>query len=119
MFSALDWPYKIELVRITEGYTDQSTGDYIPPQESVVEIKGHISDVTVKDLQRAPEGLYELGDRRLYVAKSYGIAEGDIIKITEADGSVSEWKVVRRERSYGLLERYAASREAFLLRRRQ
>lgn len=82
-------------------------------------IKGHVSDISLKELQRLPEGVYSPGDRRLVADASYGVKAGDEVKITEADGSVSRWQVTEEERTYAVLEKYTGrGRRSFLLKRK-
>jgi hypothetical protein len=114
--SDLDYPYKIELVRITEGYTDQQTGEWVAGSEIVTEIKGHLQEITALELQRLPEGEYEIGDRRLYT--NADVAAGDIVRITEPDGSVTEWTVRAVERTYHQLSKLGVARKALLLKRK-
>jgi hypothetical protein len=111
-----DYPYTIQLVKIAEGYTNQSTGEYIPGSETVTEIKGHIQDITAKLLQQLPEGEYSIGDRRLYTDAD--IKPGDIVRITEPDNSVTEWIVKEQERNYNFLSKHQITRRVFLLKRK-
>jgi len=112
--SDFDYPYKIELVRVTEGYTDQSTGEWVEGHEEVVEVTGHLQEITAKELQRLPEGEYSIGDRRLYTDVDAEV--GDVIRITEPDGSVTEWIIKAIEKNYHLLSKYGISRKAYLLK---
>lgn len=113
-----DWPHNIKLVAITAGGTNQSTGNYDAPGEAETDIKGHVVDLSIKDLQRMPEGVYALGDRRLICEKSYGVKPIDNIKITEADASVTKWEVKEREKSYAMIGKFAGeARESFLLKK--
>jgi|Deesub1362A_J573_1020465.scaffolds.fasta_scaffold00761_7 hypothetical protein len=112
--SDLDYQHTIQLVKVTSGYTDQQTGDYIPGSENVVEIKGHLQEITAKELQRLPEGEYEIGDRRLYTDADVEI--GDIIKVTESDGSTTDWVVKAIERKYHQLSKLEISRKSLLLK---
>lgn len=112
----LDYPYSIELVKITEGYTDQGTGEYVPGTESVIEISGHVQDITAKMLQSFPQGEYSIGDRKIYTDADVEV--GDVIRITEGDGSVSEWIVKDFERDYNVLSKHDVVRKSFLLKRK-
>jgi hypothetical protein len=115
--SDLDYPYSIQLVRITEGYSDQSTGEFVAGNESTQDIKGHLQEITAKELQRLPEGEYSIGDRRLYTDAEADI--GDIVKITEPDGSITEWIIKAVERKYSLISKHSGiSRRAYLLKRK-
>jgi len=113
-FSDFDYPHTIQLVKITEGYTDQSTGNWVPGSEQVLEIRGHLQEITAKELQRLPEGEYAIGDRRLYTDADAEI--GDVIRITEPDGSTTEWVVKAIEKSYNQLSKLGISRKSLLLR---
>jgi hypothetical protein len=116
---ALDWSYAIQLVRITPGSTSQADGSYTPPSEATVPIRGHVSDLSLRELQRLPEGVYSPGDRRLVTDAFYGVKAGDEVQITEADSTVTRWRVQEEERTYALLERYAGlGRRSFLLKRK-
>lgn len=115
IFDDFDYPYPIQLVRITEGYTDQQTGDYVPGSETVIEIRGHLQEITAKELQRLPEGEYSIGDRKLYTDADAEI--GDVIKITEPDGSITEWIVKAVEKNYHQLSKLGISRRSLLLKR--
>ena len=113
-----DWPHNIKLVSITAGGTNQSTGDYDAPGEVETDIKAHIIDLSIKDLQRMPEGMYAIGDRRIICDKIYGVTPIDNIKITEADSSVTDWEVKEREKSYAMIGKFAGEdRESFLLKK--
>jgi hypothetical protein len=117
-FDSFDWPYNIEHISITPGYTDQN-GDYVPPVTVSNTIQGHVSDITLKQLQRLPEGVYAPGDRRLVVDKSHGIKVGDEIRITESDSTVTKWHVQEKEKSYSIAGKYSGQeRESFLLIRK-
>ena len=115
--SDLDYPYSIQLVRVTEGYTDQTTGEFVPASESSEQIKGHLQEITAKELQRLPEGEYSLGDRRLFTDAEADI--GDIVRITEPDGSATEWVIKAVERKYSLISKHSGiSRRAYHLKRK-
>ena len=118
-FSPFDSSNTILKVVVTAGGTTQSTGAWV--DESVVEsaISGHVSDVTLKEMQFLDQGLIDAGVRNLAVDTSVGLKLGDRIKITEPDASVSEWNIESKSYHPGLLNKHAGvSRETFLLRRR-
>ena len=112
--SDLDYPFTIQLVRITEGYTDQLTGEWIPRTEQITEIKGHLQEITARELSYLPEGEYEIGDRKLYTSEDLEV--GDVVKITEPDGSITEWTVKAVESKHSVLERYRIKRRVYLLK---
>jgi len=112
--SDFDYLYKIELIRITEGYTDQTTGEWVEGNEEVVEITGHLQEITAKELQRLPEGEYSVGDRKFYTDADVKV--GDVIRITEPDGSVTEWEVKAIEKNYHQLSKLGIKRKSLLLK---
>jgi len=114
IISDLDYPNTIQLVRITEGYTDQGTGEWVSGSEQVTEIKGHLQEITARELRNLPEGEYELGDRRLYTSEDLEV--GDVVRITEQDGSITEWIVKAVESKYSVLGKYGVKRRAYLLK---
>jgi len=116
---ALDWPYALQLVRVTPGGTSQADGSYTPPQETVTSIRGHVIDISLRELQRLPMGVYSPGDRRLVADAAYDIKAGDEVRVTEADATATRWQVQAEERTYALAGRYAgARRRSFHLRRK-
>jgi hypothetical protein len=114
--SDFDYPYKIELIKVTEGYTDQSTGEWVEGSTTTQEIKGHLQEITAKELQRLPEGEYSIGDRRLYTDANAEI--GDAVRITEPDGSTTEWIVKAIEKNYHQLSKLGISRKSLLLKQK-
>lgn len=82
-------------------------------------IKGHVSDIFLKELQRLPEGVYSPGDRRLVAYTSHGVKPGGEVKVTEADGTVTRWQVTEEEWTYAVLEKYTGrGKRSFLLKRK-
>jgi len=110
-----DYPRTIERIRVTRGYTDQTTGDYVPSTESTITIKGHVQDLSARELQQLPEGEYSIGDKKLYTSDD--VIVGDRIKLTEPDGTVSEWEVRAQQKEYNILS-MLGSRKSFLLKRK-
>lgn len=118
-FSPFDWDHSILKVVVTAGGSNQSTGGWVPESSVETAITGHVSDVTLKEMQLLDQGLIDAGVRNLAVDTSVGLKLGDRIKITEPDSSVSEWNIESKSYHPGLLNRHAGvSRETFLLRRR-
>lgn len=118
VFSVFDFPGQILHVPQVAGGTSQSTGTWQPgSQQTPVAIKGNVQDLTVKDLQRLPEGEYELGDRRISTSAVLGV--GDILEVTETDNSVTKWTVKARERTSYILPKFGMPlRHVYLLKRR-
>ena len=117
-FSVFDYPRQILHVPITAGETNQSTGAWQPPSTPIsAVIAGDIQDLTYRDLQRLPEGEYAIGDRKIFTTVS--LTEGDLLQVTEDNGSVSEWSVKTLEKSTHILPKFGVSpRKAYLLKRR-
>ena len=116
---ALNWPYALQLARVAPGGTSQADGSYTPPQETVTSIKGHVSDISLKELQRLPTGVYSPGGRRLVADAAYDIKAGDEVRVTEADAAVTRWQVQAEERAYALAGRHAGTRRrSFRLERK-
>jgi len=118
VFSILDYPWQIMHVPITAGETNQSTGTWTPPATppDPTSITGSIQDITAKDLERLPEGEYEIGDRRF--STSVALNKGDILQVTEFDASVSNWYVKTRERTSYVMQKVGLPlRHTYLLKR--
>jgi len=119
MFSSFNYPRPILKVDVTEGYTDQSTGDWIPESTSETSIEAHISDISWKERQYLDDSVIEKGTRKLSCSSDIALAVGDRIKITEEDSTVTEWIVNQRLSETNLLNSYLSeSRETFLLTRK-
>ena len=118
VFSILDYPWQIMHVPTTAGGTNQTTGAWTPPATAAsVAITGSIQDISVKDLQRLPEGEYEIGDRRF--SSSVALNDGDILQVTEFDATVSNWYVKTRERTSYVMQKVGLPlRHTYLLKRR-
>lgn len=118
IFSVFDFPGQILHVPQVAGETNQSTGAWTPAsQPSAVAITGSIQDITAKDLQRLPEGEYEIGDRKFSTGAS--LNAGDLLQITEPDATVTEWTVKERERTSYFLPKFGMPlRHVYLLKRR-
>jgi len=118
VFSILDYPWQIMHVPITPGETNQSTGAWTPPATvASVAITGSLQDISVKDMQRLPEGEYEIGDRRF--STLVALNDGDVLQVTEFDATVSNWYVKTRERtSYVMHSVGLPLRHTYLLKRK-
>lgn len=118
VFSVFDYPYQILHVPKTAGETNQTTGTWDPGSESTaVAIKGNLQDITVRELQRLPEGEYAIGDRK--ISTSTFLTEGDVLRVTEPNGTVSSWYVKAKERTSYILPKFGMPlRHVYLLKRR-
>ena len=114
-FSMFDWPYALTRVVVTDGYSNQTTGDWVPETTTETAITSHISEVSQKKLQYIDPGLIALGVRELRCASSVGLVVGDRVKITEADASESLWVVNAKHATTGIIKE---QREYFLLTRK-
>lgn len=95
--------YKIKWVSIVAGYHDDN-GTYVPPDTSSTLIKGHISDVTLKEKQFLPEGAVEAGIR-LFATSTPGLKDGDLLIITEDEaGTESVWYILKAANTTNVLK---------------
>lgn len=114
-FSVFDWPYPVKRVTVTAGFTNQTTGDWVPETTVDTVITAHVSEVSQKKLQYLDPGIVALGVRELRCAQSVGLIVSDRVKITEADASETEWVVHEKQGTTGLIPE---QRESFLLTRK-
>ncbi len=115
-FDVFNHPHQIAHVSVTEGHTDQETGEWVPGTTATTAIAGSLEDLTLKDLQRLPEGEYTLGDRRIHTGAH--LAPGDRLEVLEPDGTTSRWAVRALERQTSFLAHYGIDRRTYLLKRR-
>lgn len=112
-FSEFDYPYPILHVCVRPGYTAED-GVRVPARVvSSTAVAGHLQDVSVKEILRAPEGMYLPGDRRLHTCAS--LNENSFLKITESNGDVTSWTIVGCESAAHTL--FFPVRYTYLLRR--
>lgn len=112
-FSEFDYPYPILYVCTKPGYTDEN-GTRIPAQVvSSTAVAGHLQDVSIKEILRAPEGMYLPGDRRFSICMP--LTEDSLLKITEPNGDVTSWTIVGCESAAHTL--FFPVRYTYLLRR--
>lgn len=114
-FQPLDYPHQIVHIQVTEGHTDQDTGEWAPGPITETEIDGHISDISARELRHLPAGTYELGDRRLYTGDP--IEPGDLVRVTEPGETATEWRVESEEARHHLFAAYGIVRRVYHLKR--
>lgn len=114
-FKEFDHPYQISHVSVTEGHTDQDTGVYVPGSTTRTGISGNLEDLTLKDLERLPEGEYNIGDRKIHTGAA--LNEKDELEISEPDGSTSRWQVRTLSNQTSLLAKRGINRQTYLLKR--
>jgi hypothetical protein len=119
MFTQFNYPRSITKVDVTEGYTNQSTGEWVPETTSETSISGHVADVNLKERQYLDDSVVERGTRKLSCDSDVALVVGDRVKITEYDDTVTEWNVNAWPFESGLIEKYTGiSRSTFLLIRK-
>ncbi|WP_407356798.1 hypothetical protein [Methanolobus sp. WCC5] len=119
MFTQFNYPRTITKVSVTEGYTNQSTGAWVPEITSETEIQAHVADVTLKERQYLDPGVVEAGVRKLICDSSVSLMVGDRVKITEEGDSVTEWLVNSKMSESNLMDQYVdVSRITYLIVKR-
>jgi len=111
MSSEFDWKYPISHISVTEGHTDQETGEWVAGTETSAAIAGNIEDITLRDLKQYPEGLVDAGDRRIFTSAT--LSPGDRLQVTEPGGNITVWEVKTQEEKYQLIDE---GRAAYLLK---
>ncbi len=114
-FDVFDHPHQITHVAVTEGHTDQETGAWVPGTTTSTAIAGSLEDLTLRDLQRLPEGEYTLGDRRIHTGAH--LTPGDHLEVVEPGGTLSRWIVRALEKQTSFLAQYGIDRRTYLLKR--
>ncbi len=119
MFSQFNYPRSITKVDVTEGSTNQSTGEWVPESTTETSINAHVADVTLKERQYLDAAVLEKGVRKLICGSDDGVVVGDRVKITEEDSTETEWIVNAKLSESNLMEQYLdSSRSTFLLVRK-
>jgi hypothetical protein len=118
-FALFDYPRTVTNVDVTEGYTNQTTGAWVPESTEETEIDAHISDITLKERQYLDAAVLEKGARKLTCRSDVGLVVGDRVKITEEDDTASEWLVNSKMHESNLMDQYVGvSRITYLLVKR-
>lgn len=108
MFEIFNFDDIITRIAVTPGYTD-TNGDWVPESTSSSTIKGHVTDLTLQDLQYIDAGLIEKGTRKIATADE--LETGDRIEIDSV-----EYEVTQKIHVNNLLSKYAGEkRSTFLL----
>lgn len=108
MFEVFDFDGVITRTAVVPGYTDPN-GDWVPEQTSVTTITGHVTDLTLQDLQYIDAGLIERGTRKIATADELEV--GDRVTI-----DFVEYEVTQKIHTNNLLAKYAnESRTTFLI----
>ncbi len=118
-FYAFNYPRTIKKVDVTEGYTNQSTGAWVPESTTETAMSGHVADISLKERQYLDPGIVEKGVRTLTCDSSLAIVPGDRIKITEEDTTITEWLVNSKMKESNLMDQYVdVSRITYLMVKR-
>jgi len=118
IFEVFDHPLTVTKEELTAGYTD-SSGNWISEIVTETEIAAHVSDLSLKELSFIDAGIVAVGVRKLTCEVSLGLIPGGRINITELDTTTSEWLIVQKMHSSGLLSKHMeVQRDTFLLKRR-
>ncbi|WP_135612757.1 hypothetical protein [Methanococcoides sp. AM1] len=111
MFDVFDYDGVITRTAVTSGYTD-TNGDWVPESTSSTTITGHVTDLTLQDLQYIDAGLIERGTRKLATTDTLEV--GDRITIDSVD-----YDVVQKINTNNLIEKYTGeSRSTYLIAHR-
>ena len=85
MFPGFMTKSKMYKIQVVPGSTNQEDGEWSPPVETELEITGAIQNISLKDIQRMPEGKFTSGDRKLTSLRYYHISVGDKIRVMDDD----------------------------------
>jgi hypothetical protein len=118
-YELFNYPGQIILTKVTPGYTNQTTGAWVPEITTDVTISAHISDITLEERKHVDAGLLAKGVRKLTCNASAAVMTGDRITITEEDSTTSTWLVNSKMNESNLMKTYVnVSRIAYLLEKR-
>lgn len=111
MFEFFNYDGTITRTAVTPGYTD-SDGNWVPEQTSTSTITGHMTDLTLQDLQYIDAGLIDRGTRKLATADVLEV--GDRVTIDSV-----EYDIVQKIHTTNLIEKYTSeSRSTYLIAHR-
>ena len=118
VFDAMDWPHTVSKIIVTVGYTNQTTGAWVPETTVTTVIDAHISDLSIEELRYIDQGIVERGARKLACKASVVLNPGDRIEIYEdaAGAIITEWLVESHLNQSGLMNKHAGiDRNSYLL----
>lgn len=118
-FSSFDYPRTITHTKVTPGYTNQTTGAWVPEITTTAALSAHISDLTLEERKYVDAGILQKGVRKLTCSASAAVMTGDRITITEEDSTTSIWLVNSKMSESNLMKTYlGVSRITYLLEKR-
>ena len=118
VFDAMDWPYTVSKVIVTAGYSNQTTGAWVPETTVPTVIDAHVSDLSIEELRYIDPGIVERGARKLACKASVVLNPGDRIEIYEDDSGaiITVWLVESHLNQSGLMNKHAGiDRNSYLL----
>lgn len=118
VFDAMDWPHTVSKVIVTAGYSNQTTGAWVPETTVTTVIDAHISDLSIEELRYIDPGIVERGARKLACKASVVLNPGDRVEIYEdvTGAIITEWLVESHLNQSGLMNKHAGiDRNSYLL----
>lgn len=118
VFDAMDWPYTVSKIIVTVGYTNQTTGAWVPETTTTTVIDAHVSDLSIEELRYIDPGIVERGARKLACKASVVLNPGDRVEIYEdvTGAIITEWLVESHLNQSGLMNKHAGiDRNSYLL----
>lgn len=111
-FATFYYRGEIVWIQVTKGYTDPTTGAWIPATTTETPIVGRIQDeltgkihrTNVLEERQAQPGRQILGNRVLRTKENLQI--GDQIRVREEDGRLTTWAVEGQQTRYNLFKKY-------------
>jgi len=121
MFDLFDYPYSVKIIKITEGYTSQEDGTWIPASSTEEEIEGHVAGISLEELSRTEGSILGVGDRKLIADKDYGINTGDEIQIYEdaAGATITKWQVAEIQKFKNVIKKYVGEKRMTIYLKRK
>jgi hypothetical protein len=119
VFSVFNWKYALKRLEIIPGFTNQTTGDWTAPTEAVITIQGHLSDVSLAELQFLPPAIVVSGVRKLAVPNTVGLTINDRIRVTEMDSTETDWIIYQKSSASSLMDTYlGVKRNSWVMKRK-
>ena len=113
----MDYHYPIYKLKMLTPPGTSVAGDFISEVVEYETIVGHWEDMTYEMINRAPEGIYNVGDRMFY--SGVNLEPRDKLIIVELNGGKTKWEVQGRNQKLPYWDKIGVRRYSYHLKQIQ
>jgi hypothetical protein len=103
-FDALNYPFPIQLLRTTKGRMNQTTGAYVAPTATTLDLAGNYDPDPLEAEERQTGGRVEKGDARLYTEAAIKVGDRVRVHLDSSGSNYLTYLVTGARSNFGLME---------------